>query len=86
MELACAILLMSDAIAWGYRGNSSITAHIVGRKNTAQTNVKAVKVSKTFYQQKAGKSAQIKAVSKGTCDIYVYARNGYAKKIKVTVK
>ena len=22
----------------------------------------------------------------GTCDIYVYAKNGYAKKIKVTVK
>lgn len=104
----------------------SITAHIVGRKNIAQTNVKAVKVTKTTYQLKAGENAQIKAktilvdkkkqplsdnhakelryttsnskvatvsktgkikaVSKGTCDIYVYARNGYAKKIKVTVK
>lgn len=29
---------------------------------------------------------KIKAVSKGTCIIYVYARNGYAKKINVTVR
>ena len=29
---------------------------------------------------------KIKAVGKGTCIIYVYARNGYAKKVKVTVK
>ncbi len=32
------------------------------------------------------KSGVIKAVGSGTCTIYVYARNGYAKKIKVTVK
>ena len=31
-------------------------------------------------------NGQIKAVAKGTCTIYVYARNGYAKKVKVTVK
>ena len=29
---------------------------------------------------------KIKAVSKGACFVYVYARNGYAKKIKVLVK
>lgn len=29
---------------------------------------------------------KIKARRKGTCIIYVYARNGYAKKVKVTVK
>ncbi|MDD6072228.1 MAG: Ig-like domain-containing protein, partial [Clostridiales bacterium] len=29
---------------------------------------------------------KIKAVGKGTCIIYVYARNGYAKKVKVTVE
>ena len=29
---------------------------------------------------------RIKAVGIGTCHIYVYAKNGYAKKIKVTVK
>lgn len=29
---------------------------------------------------------KIKAVGKGSCIIYVYARNGYAKKVKVTVK
>ncbi len=104
----------------------TITAHIVGRKNTKFTNVKAVKVKKSVYRLKKGKTAQIqastilvspnkkqlsnahakefryatsnkkvatvskkgkiKAVGKGTCTIYVYARNGYAKKIKVTVK
>ena len=29
---------------------------------------------------------RIKGVSAGTCTVYVYARNGYAKKISVTVK
>ncbi|MBU5430330.1 DUF1542 domain-containing protein [Kineothrix sp. MSJ-39] len=32
------------------------------------------------------RSGKIKAVGKGSCTIYVYARNGYAKKVKVTVK
>ena len=32
------------------------------------------------------KKGKITAVGKGTCTIYVYARNGYAKKIKVKVK
>lgn len=32
------------------------------------------------------KNGKIKGVAKGTCTIYVYARNGYAKKVKVTVK
>ena len=104
----------------------TITAHIVGRKNTGSTNVKEVKVSKSSYTLKVGKSATIKAktvlvdkkkkqlsnahakqfryassnkkvatvsskgkitaVGKGSCVVYVYARNGYAKKVKVTVK
>ena len=32
------------------------------------------------------KSGKIKGVKKGTCTVYVYARNGFAKKVKVTVK
>ena len=32
------------------------------------------------------KKGKIKGVSAGTCTVYVYARNGYAKKIQVTVK
>lgn len=32
------------------------------------------------------KKGKIKAVGKGSCSIYVYARNGYAKRIKVKVK
>ena len=32
------------------------------------------------------KNGKITAKAKGTCYIYVYARNGYAKKVTVTVK
>ncbi|MBR6223127.1 MAG: Ig-like domain-containing protein [Lachnospiraceae bacterium] len=32
------------------------------------------------------KTGKITAVKKGTCIIYVYSRNGYTKKINVTVK
>ena len=32
------------------------------------------------------KNGKIKGVAKGTCTIYVYARNGYAKTVSVTVK
>lgn len=32
------------------------------------------------------KNGKIKGISKGTCTIYVYSRNGYAKKVSVTVK
>lgn len=34
---------------------------------------------------KVAATGKITAVKKGTCYIYVYARNGYAKKIKITV-
>ena len=43
----------------------------------ASTNNKIATVSK---------KGKIKAVGKGSCSIYVYARNGYAKRIKVKVK
>lgn len=104
----------------------TITAHVVGKNNKKYTNAKAVKVKKSSYILKKGKTAKIsasivlvdkgkkqltnahakkfryavtdknvakvsangkiKAVGKGVCTIYVYARNGFAKKIKVTVK
>ena len=32
------------------------------------------------------KKGVVKAVGKGTCDVYVYSRNGYAKKVNITVK
>ncbi|MDE6760664.1 MAG: Ig-like domain-containing protein, partial [Lachnospiraceae bacterium] len=104
----------------------TVTAHIVGRKNTKYTNVKAVKVKKRSYSLKKGetvkiqastvlvnkskkqltdahakefryatsdkkvatvsKQGKIKAAGKGTCTIYVYARNGYAKQITVKVQ
>ena len=104
----------------------TITGHIVGRKNTAYTNVKMIKLAKSKYTVTAGKTAKIKAktvlvdkrkkqlsnahatqfryassdnkiatvskkgkikgIAKGQCSVYVYARNGYARKITVTVK
>lgn len=104
----------------------SITAYIVGKNNKTYTNAKAVKVKKSVYQLKKGKTVRIsadtvlaekgkrqltdvhakefryasddkrvavvsakgkiKAVGKGKCSVYVYARNGCAKKIKVIVR
>lgn len=104
----------------------TITAHIVGKNNKKYTNAKAVKIKKSSYILKQGKtvkisasivladkgkkpltnahakmfryaatdknvaevsaSGKIKAVGKGVCTIYVYARNGFAKELKVTVK
>lgn len=104
----------------------SITGHVVGDQNTKYTNAKSIKLKKTKYSMKAGKTKTVKAelalgdkrkkalpkshvatfryassntkvakvdkngkitaVGKGTCYIYVYAANGLAKKVKVTVK
>ena len=104
----------------------SIVSHIVGRKNTKQTNVKAIHLQKSKFTLKTGRTAvikgktillnakkkplsdkhaktfryasgnkniatvskngKIKAIAKGKCTIYVYARNGYTKKVQVTVK
>lgn len=109
----------------GTRVGRSIIAHIVGRKNTAYTNIKQVKVAQSSYTLSVGDTAKIeaeyvlvdsskkmlsrahartfryassdtsvatvaggtiKAVGSGTCQVYVYAKNGYAKKITVKVK
>lgn len=104
----------------------TITGHVVGKMNTKYSNAIAIKLSKTSYTLKKGKSATIKAETvlqyserkqltdahakefryassdkkiaavskkgkitakkKGTCTIYVYARNGMAKKVKIKVK
>ncbi len=104
----------------------SITAHIVGRKNTKYSNPKKIIVKKTKIKLKkkktyrlkpkvkvvnkkrkslsdkhapkfryassnkkiatVTKNGKIKAKKKGTCIIYIYAKNGYAKKIRVTVR
>lgn len=119
-------------VAYNYQGKKkvvlakSIVAHIVGRKNTKETNVKAIRLNKSKFTLKVGRTAlikgktilvnskkkplsdkhaktfryasdnkkiatvskngKIKAVAKGKCIIYVYARNGYTKKVQVTVK
>lgn len=119
-------------VAYTYQGKKkvnlakSIAAHIVGRKNTKETNVKAIRLNKSKFILKTGRTAiikgqtilvnskkkplsdkhaktfryasdnkkiatvskngKIKAVAKGKCTVYVYARNGYTKKVQVTVK
>ena len=40
---------------------TSITAHVVGRNNKTYTNAKAVKVKKSVFQLKKGKTARILA-------------------------
>ena len=104
----------------------TLPCHIVGKNNATYTNAKQIKLTKSKFTLKAGKTAKIKAkvvlvdkkkkplsnahakqfryatsnktvatvskagkikaVGKGSCTIYVYARNGYAKKITVKVK
>ena len=108
------------------RLGKTVTAHIVGRKNTAYTNVKAIKLEKSKATIKKGgawkvkasvvlvdpskkllsdkhaptfryassnkkvatvnKNGKVRAKKKGTCYIWVYAKNGYAKKVRITVK
>ncbi len=43
----------------------------------ASSNVKVATISE---------NGEIKAIAKGKCEVYVYARNGYAKKINIIVK
>ncbi|MGN0483862.1 MAG: leucine-rich repeat protein [Lachnospiraceae bacterium] len=104
----------------------SLTAHVVGSKNTKLTNAKGIKLTNSSYSLKKGKTVvvkaktllvdkkkhllsdahgkefryassdkkvatvsekgKIKAVGKGKCSIYVYSRNGYAKKATITVR
>lgn len=58
-----------------------------GKKQLTDAHAKEFRYAST-NQEVATVSAKgkITAVGKGTCIIYVYARNGYAKKIKVKVK
>ncbi len=58
-----------------------------GKKQLSDAHVKQFRYAATNKKvATVSKKGKIKAVGKGTCTIYVYARNGYAKKIKVTVK
>ena len=59
------------------RDRKQLTDNHAKQFRYATTNKKVATVS--------GKG-KIKAVGKGSCTIYVYARNGYAKKVKVKVK
>ena len=104
----------------------SIVAHVVGNKNTVNTNVKSITLKKSSVMLSKGKTYTIKgsvtlvspkkemlnethaaklrfrisnkkvatvdktgkitAKGSGTCYVYVYAVNGCAEKVTVTVK
>ncbi len=59
------------------KGKRQLTNKHAKEFRYATTNKKVATVSK---------KGKIKAVGKGSCTIYVYARNGYAKKVKVKVR
>ena len=58
-----------------------------GKKQLTNAHAKEFRYASTDKKvAEVSAKGKIKAVGKGKCTIYVYARNGYAKKIKVTVK
>lgn len=62
---------------------------LVNKHKKDLTNEHARKFRYATTNQKiaaVSNKGKIKAVGKGSCSIYVYARNGYAKKLKVRVK
>ncbi len=59
------------------KGKKQLTDKHTKEFRYATTNKKVATISK---------KGKIKAVGKGSCTIYVYARNGYAKKVKVKVR
>ncbi len=72
-------------------GTASIKAGTVlvsrNKKKLSDEHAKEFRYATTNHKIAAvSKKGKIKAVGKGSCSIYVYARNGYAKRIKVKVK
>ncbi len=58
-----------------------------GKKKLTDAHAKEFRYASTDKKvAEVSAKGKIKAVGKGKCTIYVYARNGFAKKIKVTVK
>ncbi len=58
-----------------------------GKKQLTDAHAKEFRYASTDKKvAEVSAKGKIKAVGKGKCTIYVYARNGFAKKIKVTVK
>ncbi len=58
-------------------GKKTISDDHVAKFRYRSTNEKVATVSK---------SGKIKGISAGTCEVYVYTKNGLAAKVKVTVK
>ncbi len=73
----------------GKTTNIKATVTLVNKKRKSLTKAHAAKFRYASSDKKIAtvtKKGKIKARKKGTCYIWVYAKNGYAKKVKVTVK
>ncbi len=58
-----------------------------GKKQLSDAHAKEFRYATTNKKvATVSRKGKIKAVGKGTCVIYVYARNGYARKVKVKVR
>lgn len=77
-------LLKEKETAW-------ITAETVlvqkGKKQLSDAHAKQFRYASTDKKvAKVSKDGRIKATGAGECTVYVYARNGYARKISVRVE
>ena len=79
----------SYALRKGKTAKISASTVLVEKRKKQLSNAHAKEFRYASTDKKVAEvsaKGKIKAVGKGKCTIYVYARNGYAKKIKVTVK
>ena len=87
MVLLLSVAAAVNVMAVDYTAKAKVT--LTNSKKKALSN----KYAKTFRYASSNKNVatvsskgKITAKNKGTCYIFVYARNGYTKKVKVTVK
>lgn len=79
----------SYTLRQGKTARISAVIVLVDKRKKQLTNAHARKFRYAVTDKNVAKvsvNGKIKAVGKGVCAIYVYARNGFAKKLKVTVK
>lgn len=79
----------SYTLRQGKTARISAVIVLVDKRKRQLTNAHARKFRYAVTDKNVAKvsvNGKIKAVGKGVCTIYVYARNGFAKKLKVTVK
>ena len=84
-------LTSKSKLALAVGKNSKIKAKVVlvdsAKKQLSDSHTKEFRYASSNKKVAAvDKNGKITAKAKGTCYIYVYAKNGYAKKVTVTVK